>query len=223
MSKAIQQKIANRIFDLYSVPLGLGRYYEQQQEIKERVLHWVNAQLPVKGQEERTLPLVECWRTALCDASKPVRQEGAVRLLAELAPDLSNRVFSLLVLRNFIPPLLQLADILDLDVFYPGAVRQHLPQPATRAASLRIEEYAYIALRRFDMYGPPNWLHNKWLEWNQHQPELTERLTMHSHEIHYLMTPAALPSTWRLSNIHDRIGGKNKGEAPCQNEPARWC
>ena len=193
MGKAIQQKIANRIFDLYSDPLGLGRYFQQQQEIKERVLYWVNAQLQVSGKEESTPPLVESWRTALCDASKPARQEGSVRLLAELAPDLSNRVLSLLVLRNFIPPLLQLADILDLDSHYPGAVRQNLPQPPARAASLRVEEYAFIALRRFDTYGPPNWLHNKWLEWNQNQPELSERLTMHSREIHYLMTPAALP------------------------------
>ncbi len=76
---------------------------------------------------------------------------------------------------------------------YPGAVRQNLPRPPARAASLRVEEYAYIALRRFETYGPAKWLHDKWLEWKEKQPELAERLTEHSHELLYLITPAACP------------------------------
>ena len=112
-------------------------YVQRQQEINKIALYWLKAQPQVRGIEETTPPLLESSRTALCGVlTKPIRQ-GATHLLAELAPDLSNQVLSVLVLRNFIPSLLQLADLLDLDLPYPGAVRQHLPQPPASAASLK--------------------------------------------------------------------------------------
>lgn len=193
VDRTIQYQIANLMFDLYENVFGLGTPI-QLQEINKIALYWLKAQPQVRGKEETTLPLLECWRTALCDTTQLVRQEGAIHLLAELAPDLSNQMLSVLVLRNFIPPLLQLAGLLYLDLPYPGAVRQHLPQPPACAASQRAEEYAYVALRRLDIYGPAKWLHDKWLEWNEKQPQLLVNLTEHSQELLYLITPAALPN-----------------------------
>lgn len=193
IDRTIQQQVANRIFDLFDDTFGTRYYALQKQELKVIALYWLNAQPHVTSKEESTPPLLEYWRTALCDITKPLRQAGAAHLIAELAPALSTRTFSVSILRTFIPPLLQLADLLGLDLPYPGAVRQNLPQPPAQAASLRVEEYAYIALRRFETYGPAKWLHDKWLEWNEKQPGLAERLTEHSHELLYLITPAAFP------------------------------
>jgi len=72
----------------------------------------------------------------------------------------------------------------------------------------RIEDYAFVALRLLDSSGPAGWLHNEWLAWNKDQPELLVRLTQHSLELSYLLTPTALPSKYDDPNwdIQQEIG-----------------
>ena len=102
IERSLQRRIANTLFDIYGDPYGKGRYTSLQQEIEKIALLWL------RGQEESSQqhiwpPLLEAWRTALCDSTNACRQEGAVHLLASLAPDLPD--CPAFVLYALIPPL----------------------------------------------------------------------------------------------------------------------
>jgi hypothetical protein len=186
----LQVEIAQRLLDLYGDHLGAGRYTALQKEIEEVALPWLRGQ--PKESSIKTPPLLEAWREALCDDDNPQRQEGATYLLASLAPDLPT--CQQLVLLELVPPLLQLADVLDI-LGIPDEMRAHLPDPPVHPAHPSIEDYAFVTLRLLDKDGPPGWLCAQWLIWANQQPDLLERLTQHSLELGYLLTPAAFPAT----------------------------
>jgi hypothetical protein len=96
-----------------------------------------------------------------------------------------------------------LADLQDLPcrLLNPNInIKDYLPQPPASASSQSVEDYAYITLRLLDAIGPAGGLHQQWVEWNQSQPELLERLTEHSEKLNYLLTPAAIPNQFDRSN-----------------------
>src|SRR2546430_263621 len=190
IERSVQRRIANELFDIYGDPYGKGRYTTLQQEIEKVALLWL------RGQEESSQqhiwpPLLEAWRTALGDATNACRQEGAIHLLASLAPDLPT--CPKLVLHALIPPLLQLANVLDISS-PPPDIQRNLRQPPARPSSLRVEEYALVALRLLDAAGTAGWLHQQWLKWSNENSTFLERLTQHSLELGYLLTPAAFPA-----------------------------
>src|SRR5579875_2439438 len=185
----LQVKIAQCLLDLYGDHLDRGRYRALQQEIEEVALLWLRGQ--PKESSITTPPLLETWRSALCDDGNPQRQEGAARLLASLALDLP--ACQRLVLLELVPPLLQLADVLDTPGI-PDELRVRLPDPAARPAHPSITDYAFVTLRLLDKDGPPGWLHTQWLTWANEQPDLPARLTQHSLELNSLLTPAAFPA-----------------------------
>src|SRR6266571_4179239 len=215
ISKKLQHDIANRLFDLYGDSFGAGRYTQLQQEIEQVMLLWLRGQ-----QEQEMQPrLLETWHIALCNSSNPVRQEGAVHLLAALAPDLPTCPKP--VLHALIPPLLQLVGLQEWyrqDLSYPEEIRSQLFQTPARPASLRIEEYALVALRLLDAAGPAGWLHSDWRKWSEERPELLERLTQHSLEIDYLLTPAAFPARSDDPNWNAQINIGNEWKKLAQRD-----
>ncbi len=81
IERTLQRRLANTLFDIYGDPYGKGRYTSLQQEIEKIALLWL------RGQEESSQqhiwpPLLEAWRTAICNSTNACRQEGAVHLLA---------------------------------------------------------------------------------------------------------------------------------------------
>ncbi len=187
IDEALQTTIANQLFDLYGDAPSTGRFTELQEDIEQMALLWLRGQPQGSNLQP---PLLETWHTALCAATNPVRQEGAAHLLAAIAPDLPTCPKT--ILPALIPPLLQLAGVVDI-AYPPPDIRSHLPEPAVQPSSPGIEDYALVALRLLDAAGPAGWLHKEWLKWSEEQPELLERLTQHSLELDYLLTPAAVP------------------------------
>ncbi len=192
----LQQRIAYRLLHLYGDSLGAGRYTQLQKDIEEVALLWLRGQPQSSSQHDTLSPLLEAWRSALCNDKEPLCQQGAVHLLASLAPDLSG--CPTLVLQALIPQLLHLAELQDLPC--PAGINVYLPRTAARPASQTVVEYAFVALRLLDAAGPAGWLHGQWLQWAEQQPELLDRLSQHSLELGYLMTPAALPG--RITSPH---------------------
>jgi hypothetical protein len=187
----LQRELIQRLLDTYGDVLGSGRYTALQREIERITLLWLRGQSEIE--EHAPMPvLLEAWRAALCDSGNVQRQEGAAHLVASLAPDLGSCPKS--VLLALVPPLLQLADVLDIPGI-PSSMRQLLPQPAAQPATLNVAEYAFIALRLLDDAGPAGWLHAQWLIWNHENPTLLKLLTQHSLELDYLLTPAAFPQS----------------------------
>ncbi len=89
--------------------------------------------------------------------------------------------------------MIQLANLADIaSVYQPDTIKT----VKAHASSLRVEEYAIVALRLLGTAGPAGWWHKAWLEWSEKQPELLERLTQHALELNYLLTPTALPDTY---------------------------
>ncbi len=144
-----------------------------QQEIKRLALLWLRGQ-PTESSSSLP-PLLAVWRDALCDNTQAVRQEGAVRLLSDLALDLPD--CPRLVLSSLLPPLVILAKLSELPDFpIPAEIRKQCASLKARPVSTRITEYALITLRLLDVDGPAGWLHQAWLTWNKEQPELLGRL-----------------------------------------------
>jgi hypothetical protein len=196
IDKTLQHDIANSLFDLYGDTLGNGRYRQLRQGIERVALLWLQGQPLVqtstrRGRQTNWPPLLEAWRTALCEPSLSVRQVGAVHLLATIAPDLASCPSS--VLSALIPPLLQLARLSDFDLPYPPEISVQLLQLKAQAASPRVEDFAFVALRLLDVAGPARWLRDAWLTWQKERPDLLQRLAQHTLELNYLVTPAALP------------------------------
>jgi hypothetical protein len=187
---SLQQRVANALFTLYGDAFDAGRYTALQKDIEDVALLWLRGQPEESSQHTGWTPLLEAWRTALYDIMHPVRQEGAVHLLASLAPDLAS--CSRLIFSALLPPLLQLADVVDISC-PPDDIAEHLPQPTAQAATQRVVEYAFITLRLLDVDGPANWLHTAWHAWNTEKTPLLKLLTQHSLQIGYLLTPAAFP------------------------------
>jgi hypothetical protein len=131
-------------------------------------------------------PLLTTFQTALCNALDLRRQEGAAHLLASLAPDLLTCPGA--VIQAFLPPLLQLANVLDIPGI-PAEIRACLPEPAATPSSQNVADYAFIVLHLLAADGPAGWLHKQWLIWDREQPALLTRLTHHSLELDYLFTP----------------------------------
>lgn len=193
LDQGLQSTIATRMFDIYGDNFYAGRYTPLQKDIEQLALLWLRGQ-PAESSIV-TPPLLATWHDALCDPGNPQHQEGAVHLLAAIALDLST--CPELVRLELVPPLLQLADVLDIPGI-PHIMRSKLPNPPARPANGTIEDYAFIALRLLDKDGPPGWLHSQWLAWADEQPELLTRLSQHSLELDrggFLLTPAAYPGT----------------------------
>lgn len=188
IDRALQHEIALHLLDIYGDNLGAGRYLSLQLYIEQLALLWLRGQ-PAEN-TIATPPLLVTWYAALCDISNPQRQEGAAHLLASIAYDLAS--CSKLVLLELVPPLLQLADVLDIPGI-PDEMRVRLPDPPAHPAHPNIEDYAFVTLRLLDKNGPPGWLHNQWIIWDEEQPELLARLTQHALELNYLLTPAGFP------------------------------
>ncbi len=208
----LQHKVAYRLFDLYGTPLSSGRYTQLQKRIEQVALLWLQGQ--ALGSSDTRPPLLEAWYNALCESSHPVRQEGAIHLLASIATNLSN--CPKLVLLALIPPLIQLADLQELPC--PQSIRTQFSKGFVKPRSRRVAEYAFVILRLLDSEGPAGWLHIEWLHWNKEQPNLLERLTQHSLELDYLLTPAAFhgkdeDAHWRqridISREWQELGHKN--------------
>ncbi|MBA2393924.1 MAG: hypothetical protein H0V70_14415, partial [Ktedonobacteraceae bacterium] len=191
----LQRRITNRIFDIYGDNLETGRYTALQQEIERTMLLWLKGQ-PLESDDAKP-PLLDAWYDALCDANQSVRQEGAVHLLATLAPDLPDCPKP--VLSILLPPLLQLAEVVEM-TSPPEYIRKQLVQTKAQPATLRITDYAIVTLRLLDDVGPAGWLHKEWVQWNAEKPALLEQLTQHALELDYLLTPAALPANYRDPN-----------------------
>ncbi|MBV8822603.1 MAG: hypothetical protein JO123_07420, partial [Ktedonobacteraceae bacterium] len=186
----LQQRVANGLFALYGDSFEAGRYTALQQDIEQVALLWLRGQPQETSQHNSWTPLLQAWRTALCDPTDPVRQEGATHLLASLAPDLPS--CPKLIFSALLPPLLQLADVVDMSR-PPDDIAEHLPRPTAQAATQRVAEYAFITLRLLNADGPAGWLHTAWCAWNTEKTALLKLLTRHSLQINYLLTPAAFP------------------------------
>ena len=211
---ALQHRVAERIFKVYGDSLGTGRYTALQQDIEKLMLSWLRSQ-PAESSDARP-PLLDAFYSALCDPHEPVRQEGAVHLLASLAPELAS--CPRLVLSVVVPPLLQLAAVVDM-ACPPEHVRKRLPHPAAQPASMRVTEYALVALRLLDKDGPAGWVHKEWLTWSKEQPASLERLTRHSLELDYLLTPAALPGDGDDPNWNEQSAISKDWKQRAQRNP----
>jgi hypothetical protein len=110
-------------------------------------------------------------------------------LLATLAFELPDCPKA--VLLRLVPPLLQLADVVEMS-FVPDDFREHLPELAARPLLPKVQEYAFIILRLLGAAGPAGWLRSQWIEWNRMQPDMLERLTRHSQDFGSLLTPVTL-------------------------------
>jgi len=196
VNEKYQQQIAYQLFSVYGDTFGRGRYTPLQQEIEKITLDWLRGHPQENTPYFKPPPLLAAWYTALCNDNEnvtqeigSVRQEGAVHLLAAIAPDLPScpRAVSLAL----IPPLIQLTGLQDLP--YPEEMSTKIRQAKAKPTSPLVEDYAFIALRMLDLVGPASWLHTAWVKWNQEQPQRLKRLTQHANELNYLLTPAALP------------------------------
>jgi len=189
INPALQHRIIIHLIDLYGDSYGAGRFTQIQQNIEMVALHWLRGQPQGRSEQRFWPPMLEAWRTALCDDKNVIRQEGAVHLLAAIAPDLTDCPSS--VLLALIPPLLHLTNMLDFPC--PQEIDVQLQGLTAHPASSKVEDYACLTLRLLDTVGPAGWLHSAWLKWHEEQPELLKRLTQHAFELNYLLTPAALP------------------------------
>ncbi len=221
IKSSLQQDLANRLFELYGDLLGNGRYTQLQQDLEKVALSWLRGQPLGSGQQDIIPPLLSAWREVLVNTDDPnaLRQEGAVHLLASIAPDLASCPKS--VLHALIPVLLHLAGVQDwyrYDLSCPPEIRAQLFQTTALPWSLEVEEYALVALHLLDAAGPAGWLRDDWRKWGEEQPELLQRLTQHSLEIDYLLAPAAFPATsndpnWdkqiKIANEWKQIGQRN--------------
>jgi NACHT domain len=167
VDKAIQQTIASHLLDLYADTLGKGRYTELQQEIEEVASRVLETQASGNNPHSPWPPFLKEWRTALCNDASPQRQLGASRLIATIAPDLSD--CPQIVLHALVPPLVQLTRLSVLPL--PSEVRMYLPQPEVIPAFQRIEEYAFMALCFLHAYGPIGWLDVEWDQWKEDHSE----------------------------------------------------
>ena len=208
----LQHRIAECIFEIYGDPAGAGRYSALQQDTEKLMLAWLRGQ-PVESSDTRP-PLLEAWYCALCDAHAPLRQEGAVHLLASLAPDLASCPRP--VLSVVVPPLLQLADAVDM-ACPPEHMHRQLSRPAAQPATPRVTEYALVALRLLDKDGPAGWMHKQWLTWSKELP--LERLTQHSLELDYLLTPAALPANSSDPHWDEQLNISQNWKQKAQRNP----
>jgi hypothetical protein len=183
----VQCHIANKIFDIYGDVFGGGRYTSIKQDIEKVALLWLRGQ-PVEANGARP-PFLNAWCSALCDDIHQVRQKGAAYLLAILAPNLTACPYSVLYI--LLPPLLLLADVVDI-AYPPEHICKQLSHMTAKAATSQVTEYALLALRQLEEMGPAGWLKKEWDQWNKERPELLERLMQHSLELDYLLTPVAL-------------------------------
>jgi hypothetical protein len=187
----IQQQVASQLLDVYGDAYGAGRYTQLQKDIEKTALLWLRGQ--PTGSDQRP-PLLETLHSALCDDTNSHRQHGATKLLASIAPELPT--CPAIVLHTLVPPLLHLAGVQDWyrqELTCPQAIRPHLFSISARPYTMQVAEYAIVALCLLDSHGPAGWLHADWLRWSEEQPELLERLTQHSIELDYLITPSAFP------------------------------
>jgi hypothetical protein len=118
ITKELQARIANGLFDLYVDIYDQGRYQTLHKEIEQVALAWLQMQEQSNQQQGFRVPLLATWHDALCNVEAlPERQEGAVFLLASIAPDLVTCPAA--VLHTLLPPLIVLAGVQDMS--YPPA------------------------------------------------------------------------------------------------------
>jgi hypothetical protein len=220
---SLQKDIAYRLFELYGDSFGAGRYTQLKQDIEKVASLWLRGQPQGGNQQDTMPPLLTAWRIALINNDKPdpLRQEGAVHLLASIAPDLASCPKS--VLHVLVPPLLQLAGVQDWyrqKLFCPPEIRAQLFQTTAHPCSLRVEEYAFLTLRILDVAGPAGWLHDDWRKWSEKRPEILQLLTTHSLEIDYLLTPGAFPAKRDDSNWYEQLNIADEWKTTGQRDPA---
>jgi hypothetical protein len=188
IDESIQQDIGNRLFDLYGDWLQAGRYTLLRRKIEEVALLLLREQDEKTDGRRRLSPLLETWQSALGQAEPAARQEGAISLLAAIAPNLPSPSCPPLVLQTFLPSLLALAGAQNWS--FHQRVNRHI---AIQPVPQRVQEFAFLTLRLLDKEGPAGWLHEEWQRISRDDPKMLERLTRHAIEIEFLLTPAALP------------------------------
>jgi hypothetical protein len=200
---ALQRRIADALFTLYGDSYGHGRFRELQEDIEKVLSLWLRGQPTQNSHRHALPPLLQAWRFALCGSANTARQEGAVHLLVALARDLPS--LSELVLNALVPPLLQLANVVDISC-PPESMQRNLPTPPAYPSSLKVEEYAFHTLCLLGGAGPAGWLHKAWFTWSNERPELLERLIQHSLELGYPLAPTPLPGGYTYSgpDVHAR-------------------
>ncbi len=200
IDRTIQQTIAHRLFDLYGDALGKGRYTTLQQEIEAVASHLLYIQ--TQGNTPNTLwpPFLKEWRTALYNNGCPQGQLGASRLIAAIAPDMSN--CPQIVLHALIPPLIRLTRLSSIPL--PSEIKTNLPQSEISPAFQRIEEYAFMALCFLHASGPIGWLDAEWDQWKEEHTEQFELLKQHGNELGYILPPFDIEK--KMSNERRRRG-----------------
>jgi hypothetical protein len=144
VESALQQQIADSLFEVAGDPHTRDSAPQVYQSIEASMLSWLQ-QLQQRDLQGGLLPpLVMYWSTASSDNSVPMRQAGAIHLVAELAPVLLSLPSP--ILYALVAPLVQLAR-LDAQSM-PAHLKVSLPQPPARAAYQAIEENAYQALHQ---------------------------------------------------------------------------
>ncbi len=199
IDKELQRAITYRLLERYGDCCGSGRFTQLQQDIERTMLLWLRAQPQTISQRDLWPALLDAWRTALSESDNVVRQEGATRLLAILAPELASCPIP--VMQALLPPLLSLAHLED-SPGYPDWVVKDVQRNEVQSASYRVQDYACIALRRLDAAGPAGWLRDYWVK-EQSREACLRSLAERSQECGYLLTPASLPnkkesSGWEL-------------------------
>ncbi len=190
IEKKLQQAITYRLLERYGDYGGSGRFTQLQQDIERAMLLWLRAQPQTISQRGLWPALLDAWRVALSESDNAMRQEGATRLLAILAPELAGCPMP--VIQALLPPLLALAHLED-SPSYPDWVVKDVQRNEAQSTSYRVQDYACIALRRLDTAGPAGWLRDCWV--NEQSREVSLRsLAEHSKECGYLLTPASLPN-----------------------------
>ena len=143
VDRAQQRQIADSLFEAAGDPHLRDCAPQGYQRIQAALLSWLQ-QSQQRDQAGPLPPLVMDWRTAVSDSSVPIRQAGAIRLMADLAPALLSLPSA--IVSALVAPLVQLAQ-LDTPSL-PAQLKVSLLQPPAKAASQEIEENAYQALHQ---------------------------------------------------------------------------
>jgi len=178
IDKQLQQEIAEKLFELYGDIFARGHYSHLKHEIAKVALLWLRGQPQDSSQTHTLPPLLSAWYHALQDAHRSNRQQGAIHLLAELAPHLTSCPKT--VLAAIVPLLLQLADTTDLLCTEEIHVQptQLLPVP-----HIQIAYYAWEALSHIVPHGPLEQLRGKCAIWEREKPEASTLLNDHLPEL----------------------------------------
>jgi hypothetical protein len=212
IDKQLQQEIAEKLFELHGDIFNRGHYNRLKREIANVALLWLRGQPQDSSQTHTLPPLLSAWCHALQDTRHPDRQQGAVQLLAELAPHLSNCPKS--VLAAVVPLLLQLTDTADL--FFIEEDRLQSVQLLS-APSIQIAYYAWEALYQLTPRGPLEQLHDEWVAWKD-RSEAFARLNDHLVELSIPLSRLEVIHQYLLIKLAEaEVAGNSTQELAWQN------